>query len=426
MIPATKKMDWARADFALLTSILILIILGVASIYSASSYRSDIRYGSSEYFFIKQLIRAAIGLLLLWLVTRWDYRSWLLNSTIFYVISLILLAGLLLHVPGTSNRGGADSWYSILGFQFQPSDFARYALMLVLAKKLQDWRDQLDSVETYLRLFGFTLLIVAPIALQHDMGTALLTLLIAHAMFLFAEVPISYMLITFMSAASLGTVYIRSNPYMLQRITSFFGTHGGGEVPYQLKQSLIALAQGGLLGQGIGDSRQKYLFLPEAHNDFIFAMIGEEYGLIGTVGVLLLFLVIIHRGMLIARQAPDLAGRYLAGGITACYALYALINAGVATGLLPTTGIPMPFLSYGGTSLVTHLAALGLLLNISAQSSPAYAHSPGWREYKQRVEERSFTQPASTSRRRSPVRRTVSLRGTSASRGVAALRRYGR
>ncbi|HOC24207.1 MAG TPA: FtsW/RodA/SpoVE family cell cycle protein, partial [bacterium] len=149
---------------------------------------------------------------------------------------------------------------------------------------------------------------------------------------------------------------------------------------------------------------------PEAHNDFIFAMIGEEYGLIGTVGVLLLFLVVVHRGLTIARQAPDLAGRYLAGGITACYASYAFINAGVVVGLLPTTGIPMPFLSYGGTSLVTHLCALGLLLNISAQGSPAFAASPGWREYKQRVEERAFPAPVRTAAHRGAVRKTVALR----------------
>jgi cell division protein FtsW len=410
MITDTKKMDWSRTDFSLLTSILVLIIIGAASIYSASSYRSDIRYGNSEYFFIKQLTRAVIGLVLMVLIAKKDYRHWLNKSFKFYLICLGLLAILLMHLPFVTRQNGADSWINLYFFTLQPSDLARYAMIMLLAKKLYDWRDELDEPSTYARLFGLAMLVVAPVALQHDMGTAALTIIIAFSLFFFAEIRTSYIAITGMAAMSLGMIYMSINAYMLHRVGGFMSSFLGGVMPHQLKQSIIALAQGGLLGQGIGDSRQKYLFLPEAHNDFIFAMIGEEYGLIGTLGVLLLFLVIIHRGMIIAKQAPDLPGRYLAAGITACYASYALINAGVVVGLLPTTGIPMPFLSYGGTSLVTHLAALGLLLNISAQASPAYAQSPGWREYKQRVEERTFPSPASMLPHRGPVRRTVSLR----------------
>jgi cell division protein FtsW len=408
MIAATKKMDWARADFALLTCILVLIILGAASIYSASSYRSELRYGDSEYFFTKQLIRAFLGLALMVWIARRDYRHWLAESKIYFWVSLGFLGLLVARVPFITPRNGAYSWINILGFTFQPSDFARYALILLLARQLYAWREKLDDISVYAKLFGLTLVIAGPIALQHDMGTAALTMLIAFSMFYFAEIRVSYMAATAMSAMSLGLLYIRINPYMLKRLSDHLGAMGGEMHPH-LKQSIVALVQGGLLGQGIGGSRQKYLFLPEAHNDFIFAMIGEEYGLIGTVAVLLLFLVIIHRGLTIAQQAPDLPGRYLASGITACYATYALINAGVVIGLLPTTGIPMPFLSYGGTSLVTHLGALGLLLNISAQSSPAYARSPGWREYKQRIEERNFPVPARAGNTRSAVRRTVAI-----------------
>ncbi len=410
MIPSTKKMDWSRADFSLLTCVLFLIILGAASIYSASSYRSDIRYGNSEYFFIKQLTRAVIGLMLMVLIAKKDYRHWLNKSLKFYLICLGLLAILLTHLPFVTRQNGADSWLNFYFFTLQPSDLARYAMIMLLAKKLYDWRDELEELSGFAKLFGLTLLVVAPIALQHDMGTAALTIIIAFIMFFFAEVRLGYMAITGMGAMSLGMLYLRINPYMLKRLGEYLATFFGGAMPHQLKQSIIALAQGGVLGQGIGDSRQKYLFLPEAHNDFIFAMIGEEYGLIGTIGVLLLFLVIIHRGMIIAQQAPDMPGRYLAGGITACYASYALINAGVVVGILPTTGIPMPFLSYGGTSLVTNLAALGLLLNISAQSSAAFSASPGWREYRQRIEERSFPSPVRSISSRGMVRRTVSLK----------------
>ena len=414
----TKKMDWARADFALLVCILLLIIIGAGSIYSASSYRSELRYGNSEYFFIKQLIRAAIGLALMILVARKDYRLWLSKSyflpwltwvNVLVGISMIFLILLAARVPFITPANGAYSWIKLGPFSFQPSDFARYALIMLLAKKLSDWRESLGDLSSYVKLFGLTLLIAGPTALEHDLGTAALTVIIAFSMFFFAEIKLSYMAATAMGATSLALYYVGRNPYMLERILSFLRSIFGGELHHQMKQSIIALVQGGLIGQGIGASRQKYLYLPEAHNDFIFAMIGEEYGLIGTIVLLLLFLVIIHRGLTIAQQAPDLAGRYLAGGITACYASYALINAAVVVGLFPTTGIPMPFLSYGGTSLVTHLGALGLLLNISAQGSPAHAVSPTWREYRQRIEERAFPQPVPTGARRGSVRKTVAL-----------------
>ncbi|HOT98208.1 MAG TPA: putative peptidoglycan glycosyltransferase FtsW [bacterium] len=409
MTATHKKMDWARTDFALLTCILVLVILGAAAIYSASSYRSEIRYGDSAYFFTKQLVRAIIGLTLMVIIARRDYREWLHYAWPFFWISLALLIILLLRVPFITPRNGARSWINLYFFSFQPSDFARYALIMVLALKLHEWREHLDDLAIYAQLFVLALLIVGPIAMEHDMGTAALTMLVVFTVFFIAEVRVSYLAATAMSALSLALIYASFNKYMLIRITDHLRAIGGEMHPH-LKQSIIALVQGGIFGVGIGGSRQKYLFLPEAHNDFIFAMIGEEYGLIGTIGVLLLFLVIIHRGLIIAQQAPDATGRYLAGGITACYASYALVNAAVVIGLLPTTGIPMPFLSYGGTSLVTHLCALGLLLNISAQGSPAYAKSPGWREYRQRVEERAFPEKAHLFSSRTRVRQTVSLR----------------
>jgi cell division protein FtsW len=284
-------------------------------------------------------------------------------------------------------------------------------MIMVLSKKFFDQREALETFEGYLKLFAIVLLVVVPVALQHDMGTAALTTVIAFLMFFFAEVRLSYLAATAMTLMTGALGYIMINPYQQKRIVDYVRSFGQSSEPvYQLKQSLIALAQGGILGQGIGESKQKYLFLPEAHNDFIFSMIGEEYGLIGTVGVLILFVIIIHRGILIAQQAPDGYGRNLAAGITACIGSYALINAGVALGVLPTTGIPMPFLSYGGTAIVTHLGAMGLLLNISAQSSPAFAQSPGWRAYKDRLEKRVFSFPMRGLIGQPRVRRTSSVR----------------
>lgn len=406
-----KKIDWMRADFSLLVSVLILVILGAASVYSSSSFLADQRHGSSSYYFIRHMIRVVIGLALLYYVVKRDYHYWLENSMLFLGISCFLLAVLLLRPPFITPRNGAMSWIQLGPFSFQPADFAKYALIMVLSLKLFDRRDELDTLEGYLRLFAIVLIVVVPVALQHDMGTAALITIISFLMFFFAEVRISYLGATVMTLMTGALGYIMINSYQQNRLIAYFKAFSEkSDMPYQLNQSLIALAQGGIFGQGIGESRQKYLFLPEAHNDFIFAMIGEEYGLIGTIAVLILFMVIIRRGILIAQQAPDAYGRYLAAGITASITSYALINAGVALGVLPTTGIPMPFLSYGGSAIITHLGAMGLLLNISAQSSPSFAHSPGWRAYKDRLEKRVFTYSGRGLVRRPQMRRTTAMR----------------
>ncbi len=405
------KFDWMRADASLLISVLILVILGAASVFSSSSYLADQRYDNSAYYFLRHVLRIIVGLVLLYMVAARDYRYWLTKSELFLLVTVILLGMLLLNLPFITPRNGATSWFRLGPFSFQPSDFAKYALIMLLAIKLHDKREELDTFQGYLRVFALVLVVVVPVALQHDLGTAALITIIAFLMFFFAEVHLAYLGATILTVTTGALTYILINPYQLKRLLDFMRSFiGDGPLPYQLKQSLIALAQGGVLGQGIGESRQKYLFLPEAHNDFIFAMIGEEYGLLGTAGVLILFLVIIRRGILIAQQAPDAYGRYLAAGITASIASYGLINAGVALGVLPTTGIPMPFLSYGGSAIVAHLGAVGLLLNISAQSSPAYAQGPGWRAYKERLETRIFKFPLPALSARPRTRRATAIR----------------
>jgi len=357
----------------------------LASVWSATSYRAEQLYGNSNKFFFDQLIRVSLGLALMVVVAKVDYRTWLGLSPWFYFGSLILLLLLFTPLPFVKVQYGARAWYKIGSMMFQPSDFARYAMILLLARVIHKNREKMDDlIHGYLLNFAFAGVIVVLIVLEHDMGGAVLTLLVALMMFFFAEVSLTYLAATILTLSSLAFTYVLINPYMLKRLTMRAGEN------YQLKQSLIALAHGGLLGQGAGDSHAKYNFLPMVHNDFIYSLIGEEYGLLGTLGVLVLFILIIQRGIRIAQQAPDGYGRLLAGGITVCIGSYALLNAAVAVGVLPTTGIPMPFLSYGGTAIVAHFIGVGLLLNISSQAHPAYGKSPGWRTYRERLNRPPF------------------------------------
>jgi cell division protein FtsW len=209
-------------------------------------------------------------------------------------------------------------------------------------------------------------------------------------MLFFARIKLGFLFLTGMTFFGVSLIYLQFNHYMIQRVISFLKPlFGVGEPSFQIKQSLISFALGGPMGVGIGNSVQKYEFLPEAYKDMIFSVIGEELGLFGTLGVLAIFALILYRGMRIAQNAPNEYGRLLAAGITACITLYAFINAAVALSVLPTTGIPMPFISYGGSALVSHLMGVGLLLNISAYSSEKQTYESA-KTYKSRVKTMPF------------------------------------
>jgi len=388
-MPLRRNIDFIRTDYLLLSAVLFLVILGLASVWSATSYRSDAVHNDSTVYVREQLVRVVIGLVLMVIVATRDYRFWMGLSPMAFGASVVALLILVAKVPYFAvKQNGAWGWMNVGGIVFQPSDFARYAMILLLARLIAKKKDRLKELfPDYAVVFGIAAATTALIALEHDMGGALMTIMVALLMLYFAHVPISNLLLSMLSLASLGFSYIMINPYMQKRLASY---SGDGKDEYQLLQSLTGLAQGGLWGQGIGESHQKYNFLPMNHNDFIFSHIGEEYGLIGTIGVLVIFLIIIHRGIRIAQHAPDGYGRLLAGGVTACIGAYALTNAAVVTGLIPTTGIPMPFLSYGGTSMVTHFIGIGFLLNISSQADPAFAKAPMWNTYQERLNRVAF------------------------------------
>jgi len=233
--------------------------------------------------------------------------------------------------------------------------------------------------------------VVGLVAFEKDMGTAVLIALIALCMLFFAGVKLGYLFLTGMTFFGVALIYLQFNSYMIERVVSYLKPlFGVGEASFQIRQSLISFALGGPVGVGIGNSVQKYEFLPEAYKDMIFSVIGEELGLFGTLGVLVIFAIILFRGVRIARNAPNEYGRLLAAGITACITLYAVINAAVTLALVPTTGIPMPFISYGGSALVSHLIGIGMLLNISALGSTKQSTYENAQTYLGRVKTMPF------------------------------------
>jgi cell division protein FtsW len=238
------------------------------------------------------------------------------------------------------------------------------------------------------------------VAKEPDLGTAVLITLIAFLMFFFAEVKIGHLLSSGLALSAAGFAYIKLNPYMMDRVRDFLNVLlKRAPLPWQLEQSKIAFAVGNILGQGIGQSRAKYFFLPEAHKDFVFSVVGEETGLLGTVGVLCLFIIIVYRGITIARYATAGDARLLVYGIISCIGAYALLNAAVTLGVVPTTGIPMPFISYGGSALVSHLVAIGLLINISSQSRRSFANYASRQTYMDRLNRADFKARSGKKRR---------------------------
>ena len=387
----SKLEKFSQIDFVLLSSVLALVIIGLVFVYSASSYKAEQAYGNSAHYLIQQIARVMVGLIMMIFVAMIDFKRWLQWAPIFYALSVFLLVLLFLPLPIVATIKGASRWLRVGPITIQPSDFARYALVLVLARVLVSERRYLEDLNSFIKLLILVGAVVLLIALEPDLGTAMLTIFIAFGMFFFAEINGGFLLATILSSFSLGLVYILRNGYQLSRVHYFVNQFTEREFSWQVKQGLISFTQGGLLGKGLGSGQQKYDFLPEAHKDFILCVIGEEIGFIGTGLVLGLFLLVIIRGFRIARQAPNGYGQLLAAGISLAIGLYAFMNAAVVLAIVPTTGIPLPFISYGGSAMVTNLAAVGILLNISMQGSAAYERQVGWRTMQSRLKRPAFS-----------------------------------
>jgi cell division protein FtsW len=350
-----------------------LMLFSVAFVYSASAYFADVKFGSSEKLFLNHSIRVALSFVVILVCAKVDYHVLQRYSKPILYFALGCLLFVLLF--GTSIKG-ARRWINIGIFNFQPSELAKFALVLHLARLLAEKQLYIKELKrAFLPMLFWIALVAALIARQPNFSTAGVIFLIGILLMFIGNANVLHIMGLFIIGLLGGSAYAISAEYRMKRLTDFmeqFGSMFDAEniraVNYQLQQALLAFGNGGIFGMGPGQSRQRDWFLPESYGDFIFSIIGEEYGFIGVVAIIAAFAVILWRGFITARQAPDDFGRFLAGGITITFALYAVINMGVTTGLLPTTGLPLPFVSYGGTAIIFSAAALGILLNISSQT----------------------------------------------------------
>lgn len=353
-------------DFLLIILTFSLLAIGLIMVYSASAIWAEYKFHDSFFFAKRQLLFAGVGIIAMFVIMNIDYWTWRDWSKALMIACFVLLV--LVLIPGVGMvRNGSRSWIGVGAFSIQPSEFMKLAMIAFLAKYLSENQKNITSFKRGL-LPALMLLFIAfgMIMLQPDLGTGTVMVGTCIAMIFVAGARVSH----FIGLGVLGlagfAALVLSAPYRIKRITSFLNPWedplGSG---FQIIQSLYAIGPGGLFGLGLGQSRQKFFYLPEPQTDFIFAILAEELGFIGGSLVLLLFSLLLWRGVRIALGAPDLYGSFLAIGIICMVAIQVMINIGVVTGLMPVTGITLPFLSYGGSSLTLMLMAIGVLLNIS-------------------------------------------------------------
>ncbi|MFO7264764.1 MAG: putative lipid II flippase FtsW [Limnochordales bacterium] len=357
-----------RPDVLIVAAVVLLLALGVVTVMSAASVTDLLQYNDPYYHVKRQLVWAVLGVIAMTVLARVDYRL-LRALTLPALAGAFLLLVLVLFVG--SAAGGARRW---LGFGFisvQPSEVAKLALVMYtaayVAQRRNDMHRFFSGLLPPLVITGAACLLIL---LEPDFGTAAMIALIVVVMLYAGGASPGQLLAVGVAAAPLAAYLIVSEPYRLRRLLAFVDPWADRmDSGWNVVQSLLAIGSGGLFGLGLGESRQKYLYVPEQHTDFIFAILGEELGFVGTTTVLLLFALLGWRGLRAAMRAPDMYGTMLAVGITAMIVLQAFVNIGVVTGSLPTTGITLPFISVGGSSLVVTMAGVGVLLNISSQGT---------------------------------------------------------
>ena len=355
----------------LMTVVFALLSLGLIMILSASFVASSLSNGSPFLYFNKQLIWAAIGLVAFIVFARLDYRK--LKGWGYLLVIAVMLLLLAVLIPGLGvTVGGSSRWLSFGPLSLQPSELAKIALILFIAdvfsrKDPKAVQELSHTVLPVIPVVGmFALLIMA----QPDMGTTMLVGMIGFGMLFIAGAPLRYLSIMGVAGAGIAVFGALAEPYRRARVLSFMNPWADPlNTGYQTIQSLIAMGSGGFFGVGLGASRQKWLYVPNAHTDFIYAILGEEVGLLGTFMVLGMFAFLTYLGIRIARNAPDRFGMYIAVGITIWIAVQALVNIGAVTASLPITGVPLPLVSFGGSSLVVTLIAMGILTNIARQTA---------------------------------------------------------
>ncbi len=366
-----KKNILPPVDRYLLWTVLLILAAGLLSISSASAVLSFQRYGNNYYYLLRQVAFGAVpGLIFMYLFSRMDYHKWQRLAPLMVFAGIGMLIAVL--IPGIGFEvGGASRWINFGSFLFQPAEFVKLAMILYLASWYDKRQHHVDDLYYgFLPSLAIAGVVAGLIILEPDIGTMLVLASIAATMFFVGGVKLRYIAATAATGLVVLWILVKAAPYRAQRFLAFMDPSVDARgISYQINQALLAIGSGGLWGVGFGRSVQKYSYLPEPMGDSIFAIMSEELGFFRVSIVLLAFLFLAWRGVKIARTAPDTFGRLIAAGITSWVVLQAAINIGGITGMIPLTGIPLTFISYGSTSLAISLAAIGILLNISRQAS---------------------------------------------------------
>ena len=345
---------------------LLLVGLGIIMVYSAGAIKAQEKYDDPFFFLKKQLLWAMIGFaVMVWAMNR-DYRTLQKYALPLFLLSLLLLVLVLVPSIGVK-ANNARRWLRLFGISFQPSELAKLSIVLLMARLLAKRADQEDQfAKRFLAPLALSGLLCGLIVAQPHLGMVAILLSAVLALCFVAGVRLSHLSMVALVAGALAVLLVMAYPYARTRVmTRLDPHHASTKAVHQTNQSIYALGPGGLLGRGLGDSFGKLGYLPESHTEFIFAVVGEETGFVGSLLVVSLFGILLWRGTRIALRAPDLFGAYMAMGITFIIVAQAAINLGVVVGLLPITGLPLPLVSFGGTSLVITLLGIGILLSIS-------------------------------------------------------------
>ena len=355
-----------KNKFILPIAVVIISLFGLLMIYSASYVWAEYKYNDPYKYLKMQSIFLVMGYIILYIVSKIPYQKYKDKANIIFIICLVLL--ILVLIPGIGKvRNGSRSWFGIASFGLQPSEFTKLALIIFTSKYLANNNREIKDIKKgILPIFGVLLLVFGLIMLEPDFGTGVIIVVTITILLFISGVKMSF----FLKLGILGLIGVSAliivAPYRLKRIISFLNPWtdplGSG---FQIIQSLYAIGPGGLLGLGFGNSVQKHFYLPEPQTDFIFSIISEEFGFMGVLLVSLLFITIIISGFKISMKCEDLFGKYLSFGITFGLAFQTLLNLSVVVGLIPVTGVTLPFLSYGGSSLLITMCSMGILLNIS-------------------------------------------------------------
>ena len=359
-----------RADWVLAIAIFALVLFGLVAIYSVSKYYS-LQITDSEtdkYYLMRQVLWVGVGLVAWVIMQMIDYKFWQKNTKFMLYFTLILLI-----IPlffGDSHGSSASRWIGIGTYSFQPAELAKLTFTMYLAgwlsQRVDNKQINKSAINFFAAMFGLAILML----LQKDLGTLGIFIGIAGVMYFISEAPLRHIASGGALATILVWIAIKLEPYRLQRLTTFLNPEGdllGGG--YHIQNALIAIGSGGLFGLGFGQSKQKYLYVPEAHTDSIFAIISEELGLLRSSLIIVIIAIIAARGYRISKNAPDTYARLLAVGITTWFVWQSFVNIAAMLAMIPMTGVPLPFISYGGSSLIFLLAATGVLLNISKYSN---------------------------------------------------------